>query len=123
MMHFCFLALRMTSLLHEKVEIAQPRFDAACFLASAALLPTVFGFRPSLACLRQHADTILLAAVAILLACAEVSIFTTFRWSNTWVRHRILHDAIFPGSDYIEILSFVPAVWMAYRRASDTSEA
>jgi len=117
MMHAGFLALRFSSVLWD-LEAHRPWFDTVMLLAACASLPTVFGLRPSLKDLREHRDVFLLMAVSVSLAAVEVYTFSR-RYHS---REQLAQDMVITSSDYIEIVAFVPAVWMAFRRDGVAAE-
>jgi len=120
LMHACFLSIRAVCfLLPDGFNVGHRYCNTAAFIAAVVLLPTVFGFRPTPACLRQHTDVWLLAFVAFCVAVCEVVLLTGFQshtWRINWKYNPVLQDVLATGSDYIEIVSFVPAVWMVHRK-------
>merc|ERR1719245_2566008 len=115
MMHVAFLMMRWSGTLWG-VQLDHFRFDAAMLLVACALLPTVFGFRPTHKELLENVDVALLVVACVSLAALEVRTFDWLRWSNPYHSHRLRQDIIITSSDYIELLAFVPAVRMAYRK-------
>jgi len=121
LMHFCFLALRVLCIAFPDVQVGNRFANGGGFIAACALLPMVFRFRPTFDCLRQHLDVWTLTGVACAAAVAEVLLVESF--SGDWPSAAsVVEDMIITSSDYIEILCFVPAVWMAYREAEGAGQ-
>mmetsp|Transcript_48135 Transcript_48135/g.111473 ORF Transcript_48135/g.111473 Transcript_48135/m.111473 type:complete len:306 (+) Transcript_48135:60-977(+) len=116
LMHVCFLGLRMACNLFPDVQVGYTYCNALAFVAGCVMLPWIFRIRFSLQCLREHGDVLCLAAATLLLALLEVVLLGKFKFSNKWTRNMFIEDLILTGSDYIEILAFVPAAWMAWRK-------
>mmetsp|Transcript_49077 Transcript_49077/g.151904 ORF Transcript_49077/g.151904 Transcript_49077/m.151904 type:complete len:313 (-) Transcript_49077:87-1025(-) len=122
LMHACFLGLRVASMAFPDVQVGSYKYsNLASFFMACGLLPTVFGLRPSVASIVEHREVLGLAFAALFIAFAEVALLGRFRLGDSWARTLIIEDLIITGSDYIEILSFVPAVWMAYRKDASNS--
>jgi len=117
LMHAGFLLLRFSSILWGVNRINE-KFDTVMLVVACASLPTVFGLRPSFKDLREHRDVFLLITASMLLAALEVYTFSR-RFHS---RERLARDIIETSSDYIEIIAFVPAVWMAFRRGGEAKE-
>jgi len=91
--------------------------------AAGLLLLTVFGFRPGPACIWGHRDVWCVGVLACLAAAgtelAEVFLSDGLQvwvfWNTSWYRHKYLKLALVTASEYIEILTFAPALWMAFR--------
>jgi len=123
LMHGCFIALRLGGyLVLPDVEAGEAVFHIVALVGACALLPTVFGFRFSKAGLMEHRDVAGLALCAVVVAFLEVSLLGLFSFSNLQTRSLFIEDVTTTGSDYIELLSFVPAVWMACRDGRGTPQ-
>mmetsp|Transcript_35602 Transcript_35602/g.98602 ORF Transcript_35602/g.98602 Transcript_35602/m.98602 type:complete len:307 (-) Transcript_35602:139-1059(-) len=120
LMHACFLGLRLACLVFPDVEVGYKYCNVMAFVGACILLPRIFGLRFSLRSLMEHRDVLCLASLTLLVAIIEVALLGKFGFSNKRTRSMFLEDVILTGSDYIEILAFVPAVWMACRKDSDT---
>eukprot|EP00416_Gambierdiscus_australes_P022118 CAMPEP_0171064592 /NCGR_PEP_ID=MMETSP0766_2-20121228/6386_1 /TAXON_ID=439317 /ORGANISM="Gambierdiscus australes, Strain CAWD 149" /LENGTH=307 /DNA_ID=CAMNT_0011520643 /DNA_START=63 /DNA_END=986 /DNA_ORIENTATION=- len=116
LMHACFLGLRMACLLFPNVNVGYSACNALAFFAACVMLPWIFGLRPSLSSVVEHRDVWGLALVSALTALLEVMLLGRFGFSSYWSRLKFIEDVIITGSDYIEILAFLPAVWMAWRK-------
>lgn len=112
LMHTCFLALRVCA--WPLLEVGLGFCNLLGLVAASLALHWGFGFR--LASMRSHLDVCglwLLAVVGAL--CTELLDF-----------HRtvgLLESTIFTTSNYIELLAFVPAVWVvqkAVKKNDDT---
>mmetsp|Transcript_8922 Transcript_8922/g.26212 ORF Transcript_8922/g.26212 Transcript_8922/m.26212 type:complete len:313 (+) Transcript_8922:79-1017(+) len=129
MMHACFLGLRLVLLGFPHAASEQMKTNCAFFVLAGVLLPAVFKLRLSFAFLWEHRDVFSLALLAITLAVTEVMLlgnFSRLRMQHWWSRTQLIEDMLMTGSDYIELVAFVPAVWMACRHGLDsvgTSEA
>jgi len=121
LMHTCFLFLRVLCMAFPDVQVGNRVANLGGFISACALLLTVFRCRPTLECLRYHLDVWMLAGVSCAAAVAEVLIVEYFKGQWDPVTS-IFEDMVITGSDYIEILSFVPAVWMAYREAEGAGQ-
>mmetsp|Transcript_86838 Transcript_86838/g.281195 ORF Transcript_86838/g.281195 Transcript_86838/m.281195 type:complete len:314 (-) Transcript_86838:296-1237(-) len=123
LMHACFLGLRVASMAFPDVQVGSYKYsNLASFFMACGLLPTVFGLRPSVASIVEHREVWALAFVALCIALAEVILLGPISFSRLWRRrNRVMEDFIGTGSDYVEILSFVPAVWIAFRRDASSS--
>eukprot|EP00413_Alexandrium_margalefii_P029379 CAMPEP_0204564480 /NCGR_PEP_ID=MMETSP0661-20131031/34909_1 /ASSEMBLY_ACC=CAM_ASM_000606 /TAXON_ID=109239 /ORGANISM="Alexandrium margalefi, Strain AMGDE01CS-322" /LENGTH=306 /DNA_ID=CAMNT_0051572127 /DNA_START=86 /DNA_END=1006 /DNA_ORIENTATION=- len=119
LMHACFLGLRLACLIFPDVQVGYTYCNTIALVAACIMLPWIFGLRASVASLREHSDVALLALATCTLALVEVAILGKFAFSNKWTRSMFIEDVILTGSDYTEILSFVPAVWMACRKDTD----
>lgn len=120
MMHACFHILRVLNSLI--VDGDTNIFFSKIFFTLAVaciLLPTIFGFRFSRSCIWEHRDVWLNVTVACVLAVATelflAEVMSSPRWKSTWYRTRILRLIFMSASDYTEILTFVPAIWMVCR--------
>lgn len=122
LMHACFLGLRLACLVFPDVQVGYTFCNTLAFVGACVMLPLIFGLRFSKASLLEHRDVAALAFATFMLAIVEVSILGKFAFSNKWTRSMFIEDVVLTGSDYIEILSFVPAVWMACRKDSDVPQ-
>lgn len=124
LMHACFLGLRIVSLCFKSRSASDvtllPR-SVVAFAAALVLLPAVFGFRPSRGWrLREYCDAGCLVALCTLIAFLEVFLLVGvpgLRLHHVGISH-FLQDVAATSADYVELLAFVPAVWMASREAS-----
>mmetsp|Transcript_67331 Transcript_67331/g.190882 ORF Transcript_67331/g.190882 Transcript_67331/m.190882 type:complete len:306 (+) Transcript_67331:1-918(+) len=121
LMHGCFLGLRLGTATFPGVHYDQLRAAALFFAAACALLLTVFKFRPTPGNLWEHRGVFLLFFLAMAMAVAEVALTTRGFWlGDLWkfphVRRAFTGDLMSMGSGHVELLAFVPAVWMAYRQ-------
>merc|ERR1719502_1336458 len=80
------------------------------FLACLIIMVCGYHLRPSLSCLTQYKDVGCLALLAVCAALGTEAIDATFRGMppSTELMQLALQDA----SDYIELLAFVPALWV-----------
>jgi len=122
MMHMLFLVIRfVTGLLTDDFTRLFTYRTRASLVAACALLPTVYGCCLSRACLWEHRDVVLLAGVALGTAIttewadAYMKGFFTASWFPSWHRATLAQYMLSASSDYLEILAFVPAMWMACR--------
>lgn len=121
LMHVGFLIIRLSGIVMD----FQTRFfhfrSCTSLLVAMVLLPIVFNLRFSRACVWEHRDVLLLAGVAILTAIVTEWVdayfkgFFKYAWFPEWYRERIAMFVLQSSSDYIEILAFVPAMWMVCR--------
>lgn len=124
MMHAGFLILRVLSslLLDGDTNIFFSKIFGTLAVA-CILLPTIFGFRVSCTCMWEHRDVWLMAVVACLTAvCTEIfmtDVSYSTMWRSPWYRKRFFQMCFVSASDYTEILSFVPAIWMVCRANKD----
>eukprot|EP00421_Protoceratium_reticulatum_P007667 CAMPEP_0168371840 /NCGR_PEP_ID=MMETSP0228-20121227/7976_1 /TAXON_ID=133427 /ORGANISM="Protoceratium reticulatum, Strain CCCM 535 (=CCMP 1889)" /LENGTH=315 /DNA_ID=CAMNT_0008384735 /DNA_START=63 /DNA_END=1010 /DNA_ORIENTATION=- len=122
LMHASFLGLRLLTLGFPEIPVQSPKLDVFYFVGACILMPIVFGLRPSFAHVWEHRDVLALASMAMCVAVVEVMLANTHvgyrnsgRWSDRFYRAHFIEDLVVTGSDYLELVSFVPAVWMAYR--------
>lgn len=104
LMHFCFLALRIS---------AWPLLEVGlgfCNLIGmvGVCIALHFGFHFRLANIHTHLDICLLLAIAVVSA-----LFTELLDFNR--QANLLECTIFTTSSYMEILAFMPAVWMVHK--------
>jgi len=119
LLHACFLAVRVPT---HYVDGGLLGKDFLCclaaFLAACALLPSYFGFRPARAVLLEYGDAGCVAALAFTAAVlTEVATFYSryyYRWSQ------LLLAIVETWALYLELLAFVPAVWMVCRAGKST---
>jgi len=88
-------------------------------VSALVLLPTVFGMRPTKKWIVENRDVLLLAALALSLAVAT-SLVDDYKsqYVSTWTRWRMnafMVHCVTTSSDYLELISFLPAVWMVSR--------
>lgn len=121
LMHVGFLAIRWSSTLFD-ARMEAYYFNTTMLVLACVLMPTVFGCRPTLTWFKEHADAFLLIALGIAVAIVEVETFSYTKFHSHFFRSRYMEDVITSASDYIEIIAFVPAVWMAYRKSADAIE-
>jgi len=119
LMHAFFLGLRLACLVFPDVQVGYTACNMLAFVGACVMLPLIFGFRLSKATFIEHRDVTCLAVCTLLVALLEVSILGKFAFSNKWTRSMFIEDVVLTGSDYIELLAFVPAVWMACRKDCD----
>jgi len=115
LMHACFLALRVCA--HPYTEVGTGLCNLVSLLGACAALHVGFGFRWSVAGLLRHCDVCLLAAAATATACVTCLV------GNDINDLPYLELVIATASDYIELLAFVPAVWMVQRPDKDVAPA
>eukprot|EP00416_Gambierdiscus_australes_P026941 CAMPEP_0171058400 /NCGR_PEP_ID=MMETSP0766_2-20121228/2475_1 /TAXON_ID=439317 /ORGANISM="Gambierdiscus australes, Strain CAWD 149" /LENGTH=308 /DNA_ID=CAMNT_0011513675 /DNA_START=83 /DNA_END=1009 /DNA_ORIENTATION=+ len=116
LMHTCFLGLRMACLLFPDVNVGYSACNVVAFTTACVMLPWIFGLRAAFASVIEHRDVWGLALVCAVIALLEVMLLGRFGFSSYWTRLKFIEDVLITGSDYIEILAFVPAVWMAWRK-------
>lgn len=109
LMHACFLALRV----YRSMDTLSVLGLAGSFVA----LFVGFGLRPTLLNVYEHRDVWALVALGALTAVVEESI--SVAWSGR--RGNFMSDVLVDMSNYVEILAFMPAVWMMYRHKSAMS--
>jgi len=111
LMHACFLSLRVCA--WPLLEIGLGFCNLLGLAAACAALHWGFGFRCSSMC--KHLDVCGLLVLAVFAAfCTELLDF-----------HRaasLLECTIFTSSSYMEILAFVPAVWMVHQTAKKNDD-
>eukprot|EP00437_Effrenium_voratum_P010065 CAMPEP_0181439754 /NCGR_PEP_ID=MMETSP1110-20121109/22598_1 /TAXON_ID=174948 /ORGANISM="Symbiodinium sp., Strain CCMP421" /LENGTH=314 /DNA_ID=CAMNT_0023563503 /DNA_START=180 /DNA_END=1122 /DNA_ORIENTATION=- len=106
LMHGCFLGLRICT--WPLLEVGIGVCNLIGFVAVCAALFFGFGFRAS--SLLQQMD--LLGLVALGIGGAFLTEVVDFHNHQT-----LLEGTIFTSANYIEILAFVPAVWMVHQTA------
>lgn len=111
LMHACFLALRVFA--HPYTEVGTGLCNLVSLLGACAALHMGFGFRWSAAGLRKHCDVCLLAVAAAAAACITCLVGDDINDLP------YVELVIATASDYIELLAFVPAVWMVQRSDKD----
>jgi len=104
LMHLCFLVLRVAA--WPLLEVGLGVCNLIGLVVVCAALH--FGFRFRLASIGNHLDICLLLGIAV--ACA---LFTELLDFNR--QASLLECTIFTFSSYVEILAFMPAVWMTYK--------
>jgi len=111
-MHACFLGLRVCAL--PIIEYGLGVCNVLGLVAACAAL--YLGFRSHVTSIRAHMDVcgLLLLAVAGAL-CTELLDFNRVA--------SLLECTIFTASSYMEILAFVPAVWMVHQTAKKNDDA
>jgi len=115
LMHACFLGLRLACLIFPDVQVGYTYCNTLALVGACVMLPWIFGVRLSAASLVEHRDVWCLALVTIAVGLLEVALLGQFSFSKKHTRSMFIEDVVSTGSDYIEILCFVPAVWMACR--------
>eukprot|EP00413_Alexandrium_margalefii_P021117 CAMPEP_0204576926 /NCGR_PEP_ID=MMETSP0661-20131031/42058_1 /ASSEMBLY_ACC=CAM_ASM_000606 /TAXON_ID=109239 /ORGANISM="Alexandrium margalefi, Strain AMGDE01CS-322" /LENGTH=307 /DNA_ID=CAMNT_0051585725 /DNA_START=68 /DNA_END=991 /DNA_ORIENTATION=+ len=120
LMHAFFLGLRLACLAFPDVKVGYTYCNTIAFVVACAVLPWIFGVRASAASFSEHRDVGCLALFTFAVALLEVTILGKFSYHDTMTRSLFVEDVILTGSDYIEVIAFVPAVWMACRRDGDT---
>lgn len=122
MMHACFLSMRVaTGAIFDAQTAAFLLRSTTSLLAACVLLPTVFGLRLSRAQMWYHRDVLCLAALGLFAAVATEYVdaysrgYLAHSWLPQWYASRMALMVCAASSDYIEILSFVPAMWMVCR--------
>jgi len=104
LMHACFLSLRL--LAWPLLAVGHGFSNLLGFVAACVALHAGFGF--SVASISAHWDVWSLVLIAL-----AGAIFTELLDFNRDIS--LLEGVIFSASSYMEILSFVPAVWMVQR--------
>jgi hypothetical protein len=113
LMHAIFLLLRVCA--WPLLEVGMGFFNLIGLIAVCAALVFGFHFRCSLATLHEQRD------IAGLVAIAIVGALVTELFDDQPIRV-LIETTIFTCSSYIEILAFVPAVWMVYQSAKKDDE-
>lgn len=106
LMHGCFLCLRVCA--WPLLEVGFGISNLLGLLAVGVALHVGFGFRWTLASAYAQKDVIGLVLLAI--AAAAVTEMVDFHRPADFIE-----STIFTASSYIEILAFVPAVWMVHQ--------
>jgi len=112
LMHACFLGLRV--LAWPLLEVGLGFCNLLGFVAAAAAL--CCGFRSQLTSWSAHADV----AGLILLAAIGALVTEGLDFDR---QASLLECTIFTASSYMEILAFVPAVWMVHLTAKKNDDA
>lgn len=116
LLHACFLAFRVSM---SAIKAYGFQYANATFLVLACVtLRSCFGFQISTRSMLQHSSALGLAVLALVTAYCQEFASELFRPEH-WLHANLIERTITTGSDYIEILSFVPAVWMVYRENQD----
>lgn len=117
LMHMCFLALRV----YNNWEEGMKNYSAVFLIAACVLLLRNFRFRPSATTLREHGDVACVALLSLLAAIVtqwvETEAFQDYNFRST------LPAALAMTADYIEILAFVPALWLLLRSGKQSGQA
>jgi len=125
LMHVLFLALRSVPTFMYDSETDVHRFDWTMLVIACVLLPTVFGFRPTPRGIWEHLGVFLLAFACMLMAILELAVMEPQIFQATFLNYRrvrLIKAILFTSADFVEILAFVPAVWMALRRGGQATE-
>jgi len=93
--------------------------NSILLISALVLLPTIFGMRPTKKWIVENRDVLLLAALALSLA-VMTSLVDDYKsqYVRTWTRRRMnafMVNGVTTASDYLELVSFLPAVWMVSR--------
>eukprot|EP00928_Gymnodinium_smaydae_P007240 TRINITY_DN12608_c0_g1_i1.p1 TRINITY_DN12608_c0_g1~~TRINITY_DN12608_c0_g1_i1.p1 ORF type:complete len:285 (+),score=75.10 TRINITY_DN12608_c0_g1_i1:156-1010(+) len=113
LMHVAFLGLRIMA--WPLLVVGNGFFNLLGFAAACLALRRGFGFQCSLASLREHVDVFALISVAALAALAT-------EFLNARTSYALLGLTLFTMTSYVEILAFVPAVWMVHRSRHGDAE-
>merc|ERR1719428_1627185 len=108
MMHMCFLGIRVG--FHPFAEMGCGCWNLLGLLASLIIMVHAYHLRPSLSCLVQYKDVGCLVLLAVCAALGTEAINATFRGMPPSTE--MMQFALEEASDYIEILAFVPALWV-----------
>jgi hypothetical protein len=113
LMHSMFLSLRVCA--WPLLEVGMGLCNLVGLLAVCAALRFGFHFRFSVAALQEQLDIIGLVSLGFLAAIGTELL-------DFQAAHSLLERVIFTSSSYIEILSFVPAVWMVHQSAKKSDD-
>lgn len=116
LLHGCFMLLRI--LAWPLMEVGIGWSNLAGFLAIGFVLSAGFRFRWNLESLLDHWDVAGLVTVAS--AAALVTVLVDL--DNGTTSRQILEDTIHTASSYIEVLGFIPAVWMVYQSSKKSDD-
>lgn len=112
LMHAAFLGLRAGRIFFS--EYGAVTKNTSFLLLALVTLWKGFNFRLSFRSMLQHYDVIALSCLALMVAYCQEFASELVR-PESWLHEDLLARTIATGSDYIEILAFVPAVWMVYK--------
>jgi hypothetical protein len=124
LMFASFLGVRvLMSALVTSFRLGLGFFNIVSLATVCVLLPTVFGFRFSRACFREHKDVFCLVLLAVSAAVLTELIdhylkgllHLTLSGKGQHLDHAMLFICE-TSSDYIEILGWMPALWMVCRQ-------
>lgn len=122
LMHVCFLSLRVAG--YYLKEVGSLWLNVISLVWATAALRIGFDCKLSSQVVLQHCNVWCLALVAIVAAWSQESISALVapQAFNSGLHgfSSILTNSIHTGSDYIEILAFVPAVWMVHNEDKNT---
>lgn len=129
LMHAAFLGLRAVGLFYRHyfwaLEALNVEFlvTATLLFLSLVTLSKGFNLRLSFRSMLQHYDVFGLVGLAIMVAYAQTLASELLR-PDTWMPHTgpLVLSTISDATDYIEILSFVPAVWMVYKEDKNVQD-
>lgn len=111
LMHACFTSLRVIGLVGHRWR------SGISLVMSIAALHVGFDMKFSLRTVMQHRNVWILAAMSLVAAFSQ-DVLGQLLAAGEWEAG--MYHFCLRGSDFMEILSFVPAVWMVYRdSASD----
>merc|ERR1719387_381817 len=117
LMHACFLLLRVGC--HPFAEVGSGLYNLFGLMASLVTLHLGFRYQWSLQTFWENRDIWSLVCLAGMAAWATQELDEYFEKQRDAQYHRdnqyILERIIATTSDYIEVMAFVPAVWIVYR--------
>jgi len=109
LMHVSFLSFRLgCSAIH---EVGYSWLNVTHLVLGLVALH-IFGFRWNLRTIFEHRNVLCLSLLAMVAAYSQEYISAQLASSY---RGSVIKRSITSGSDYIEILAFVPAVWMVHK--------
>lgn len=111
LMHASFLMLRVLG--HVFHEHGALYWNVAWLIGACVALRKGFGLRCSLASIYEHRDVWVLVLLALLTAAGTQYLDAQFSATRT---KDFMEFTVATGSDYIEILAFVPAVWRVFQK-------
>eukprot|EP00441_Pelagodinium_beii_P034312 CAMPEP_0197628022 /NCGR_PEP_ID=MMETSP1338-20131121/6463_1 /TAXON_ID=43686 ORGANISM="Pelagodinium beii, Strain RCC1491" /NCGR_SAMPLE_ID=MMETSP1338 /ASSEMBLY_ACC=CAM_ASM_000754 /LENGTH=245 /DNA_ID=CAMNT_0043198899 /DNA_START=19 /DNA_END=754 /DNA_ORIENTATION=- len=114
LLHGCFMLLRI--LAWPLMEVGIGWSNLAGFVAIGFVLNAGFRFRWTFSSLTEHVD------VCALVLLASVAAFATVLMDEITTSRALLEDTIHTASSYIEVLGFIPAVWMVYQSAKKSDD-
>lgn len=120
MMHASFLAIRLFAAYMDGANFRDYVYNLLGFVAACVLLPLYFGVRSFRTTFYEHSDVWLIMSMAILGAILTEGI-TAYRAGQLeprirqWYLPRIKQSMADSAGLYLELLSFVPAMWRVCR--------
>jgi len=115
LMHTSFLALRVGSSCFLEVGGFDTTYqNVAHIIVGLVALHKGFGLRLSLKTCLQHYDVFCLSLLALVAAYSQEYLSELLR-PDDWFHANLIQRSLVAASDYIEILAFVPAVWMVHK--------